>query len=313
MRMKKRLGILSLLMVLLLVGCNSAGSNNNKADKAETGENLVVDMMGREFEFEKTPERVVALNPSDADILASLGVEDKIVGRGSYVELPEGSEDVPVVATGQDLNAEEIIALEPDVVFTTDMGYTKEQMDAFDKMGIPVIVTNAKILDQVYESIEIFGEVMDRGEKANEVINEMKDFFANLPDKSDDLKGKKVYFEISPLEYGLWSAGKGTFMDEISSIMGMENIFSDINEWEEVSEEAVIERDPDFIVTNALFEEGGVKPVDEIMSRKGWEDISAVKNKQVLQIEDDQLSIPSPRLMKGAEALLEFANENEAK
>ncbi len=312
MRMKKHLGVLSLLMILFLVGCSTPVANN-QGEPAADSENLVVDMMGREFAFDKTPERVVALNPSDADILMSLGVEDKIVGRGSYVELSEGSEDVPVVSTGQDLNAEEIIALEPDVVFTTDMGHTKEQMEAFDKMGIPVIVTNAKILDQVYESIEIFGEVMDREEKAGEVIEEMKDFFKNLADESENLKGMKVYFEISPLEYGLWSAGKGTFMDEISTMMGMENIFSDINKWEEVSEEAVIERNPDLIVTNALFEEGDVKPVDEIMSRTGWENISAVKNKRVLQIEDDELSIPSPRLVKGAKALLEFANENVEK
>lgn len=308
--LKKSLSIVSLLMVLLLVACAPANTSNNQGVESEASENLVVDMMGREFVFDGVPERVVALNPSDMDILTALGVEDKVVGRGSYVELPEGAEDIPVVATGQDLNAEEILALEPDVVFTTDMGYTKEQMDTFDKMGIPVIVTNAKILDQVYESIEIFGSAMDREEKAGEVINEMKDFFENLPAQSESLKGKKVYFEISPLEYGLWSAGKGTFMDEISTIMGMENIFADINGWDEVSEEAVIERDPDIIVTNALFEEGDVMPVDEIMSRKGWENVSAVKNKQVIQIENDELSIPSPRLMKGAEALLEFANEN---
>lgn len=276
---------------------------------SETGEVTVTDMMGRELTIPSTPTKVVALRPSDSEILDAIGGIDSLIGRGTYVDYPESVLDLPVVATGRDMNAEEIIALEPDLILMSEMAQTEEQIEALQNAGINVVVTSAATIEEVYKSIELVGKVMNLEENAEEVVSKMKSDFEELGKTAEENAGKKIYFEISPLEYGLWSGGKGTFMDEIGNILGLENIFSDVEGWSEVSEEEVISRNPDYIVTIAMGSTEGETPVDEILGRTGWEGITAVENKKVLNLTDDSLSRPSPRLVEGAKALRDFISE----
>lgn len=57
----------------------------------------------------------------------------------------------------------------------------------------------------------------------------MKAAFADVAEKAAaaNVSGKTVYFEISPLPYGIWSAGQGTFMDELATLCGVTNVFHD--------------------------------------------------------------------------------------
>ena len=97
-----------------------------------------------------------------------------------------------------------------------------------------------------------------------------------------------------PLQYGLWTAGSGTFMDEIAAMLGLTNIFADVDGWAEVSQEQVIERNPDYIVTISMYYGEGPTPVEEILSRDGWADIAAVQNEAILNLPDNQLTRPGP-------------------
>ena len=53
----------------------------------------------------------------------------------------------------------------------------------------------------------------------------------------------------------------------------------------------------------------GPTPIEEIMSRPGWENVTAVKNGAILNLQNDELSRPSPRLAEGAQMLYDFINE----
>ena len=319
---------LSLFLVLVLVSAVFIGCSNNGANEVPESEGtedvtdvaqedtevvdlVIVDKLGREVTLEKTPERVVAITPSDAEILFAVGAGDTLVGRGTYVDNPEEAMEAPVVASGQEMNAEEIIALEPDLVLMSDMAQTEAQVEALTNAGINVIMTSSEDIAGVYESIEIIGKAMNKEDEAIDVIDEMKSVFAEIEENNEDNHGKTVYFEISPLEYGLWSAGSGTFMNEIAEIVGLENIFPDIEGWSEVSEEDVISRNPDYIITIALSSGEGESPVDEIMARPGWEVITAVENGDILNLVEEELSRPSPRLSEGAKILEDFVNESK--
>ena len=124
---------------------------------------------------------------------------------------------------------------------------------------------------------------------------------------------KTVYFEVSPLQYGLWTAGKGTFMDELATICGLKNAFDDVDDWASISEEQVIARDPDYIVTITMYYGEGPMPVDEILGREGWQDMKAVKNGQVFNASDSNaLSRPGPRLKDAAVELYNFIYGGQA-
>ena len=120
----------------------------------------------------------------------------------------------------------------------------------------------------------------------------------------ETVSGKTVYFEVSPLEWGLYTAGTNTFMNEIAAMCGLTNAFADIDGWASISEEQVLERNPDFIVSVAGMPEGDV----EIMGRESWAEVTAVKTGMVLNADADAFSRPGPRLKDAAVSLYNFIN-----
>ena len=82
--------------------------------------------------------------------------------------------------------------------------------------------------------------------------------------------------------------------------------FADVTGWGEISEEQVLERNPDYIVTISMYYGEGPTPVEEIESRAGWENVTAVKNGKILNLQNNELSRPAPRLAEGAQALYDF-------
>ena len=278
---------------------------------AESTAVTVTDMAGREISLDAPATKVVALTASDCEILAALGAEDTLVGRGEYCDYPESILEVPAVQSGADTNLEQIIALEPQVVIMAKMAQTEEQVAALEEAGIRVVVSDAQDIEGVYTAIRLIGALVGRNDEAEVMVADMQSAFADIAAKSENT-GKTVYFEVSPLQWGLWTAGKGTFMDELATLCGLTNAFADVEGWAEISEEQVLERDPDYIVTISMYYGEGPTPVEEIKSRAGWEGLKAVQNDAILNADSNEISRPGPRLKDAAETLYQFVSGDEA-
>ena len=303
--MKKRKSI-ALMLIMLILTAALAGCGNAVEDDAADTAVTITDMAGREITFDAPVERIVVLTPSDCEILYAVGAGDAVVGRGTYCDYPAEALDKPEVAAGADTNIEEIIALEPQVVLMNTMTQTEEQVAALEEAGIKVVVSNANDIAGVYTAIEMIGRMMGKDNEAQAVIDGMKKTFADVQSKAGGSSGQTVYFEVSPLEWGLWTAGSGTFMDEIAAMLGLTNIFADVEGWGEISEEQVIERNPDIIVTITMYFGEGPTPEQEIADRAGWQGIAAISNGAVFNADSNEISRPGPRLADAALALCEF-------
>ena len=277
------------------------------AATADTGNAVnVIDMTGREIVLEEPATRIVALTASDCEILYALGAGDMLVGRGEYCDYPAEVFDVPSVQSGYETNIEQIIALEPQVLLMSTMAQTEEQIAQLESAGVHVVVSDAQDIQGVYTAIEMIGTLMGKTAEADAIINGMKESFAEI-EAGAFTEEKTVYFEVSPLEWGLWTAGKGTFMNEVAEMMGLKNCFDDVEGWAEIAEEQVLERNPDFIVTISMYYGEGPTPEEEILGRSGWENVTAVKSGAILNLQNNELSRPAPRLADGARVLYDFA------
>jgi len=274
---------------------------------AEAAGVTVTDMFGRQVTLTEEVTRVVALEPSDCEILCALGCGDALVGRGKYCDYPASVLELPAVQSGSNTNLEEILALEPQVVIMSDMAHTEEQVNLLEQNGVKVIGTDANSISEVYDAIRLIAAVMGKGAEAENIIAEMQAAFDEIAAKSEKTD-KTIYFEVMPLEWGLWSAGTGTFMHELAEMCGMHNAFADIEGWQSVSQEQVIERNPDYIV---LVTGMGETAVDEVLGREGWEDMDAIKNGEVYNADSYALTRPAPRLMDAAIDLYNFLNDIE--
>ena len=292
--------ILSLLLALALL---AAAALTAQAE-------ALTDMAGREVVLDAPLTRAIALNPADCEILYALGAQDVLVGRGEYCNYPEDVLSLPSVNSGAQTNIEQILALEPEVIIMSKMAQTVEQVEALEKAGVRVVISDAQSLEGVYEAIALLGELTGREEAAEALAQEMRSGFDAIRQQAQTIE-KTVYFEVSPLEWGLWTSGKDTFLDELAQIVGLTNAFSDVTGWAEISQEQVLERNPDYIVTTAAYYGEGELPVDEIASREGWQDLRAVKNGAIYNADADMTSRPGPRLLDAAQALADFVHGME--
>ena len=317
--------ILALCLVFGMAGCGNTQTETKEPDATPvtgTTQNetpaptpeveepstavTITDMKGRRITLEEPAERIVALTASDCEILYAIGAGDTLVGRGKYCDYPAEVLDVPAVESGATTNLEEIIALKPDVLLMSDMAQTEEQIAQLEAAGIRVVVSEATDIEGVYTAIEMIGKLMGKDENAAAVIDSMKTTFEDIKARSTGDGTQTVYFEVSPLQYGLWTAGSNTFMDEIATMLGLTNCFADVDGWGEISEEKLLERNPDFIVTITMYFGEGPTPEEEILSRAGWEKVTAVQNKAILNLQNNELSRPAPRLADGAQMLFDF-------
>src|SRR5690625_569687 len=317
--MKKiNLFLLSLLLMMgILAGCgdtseNEETSNNQdtETEQTETSDNeaeegvfpvTLEDTSGEEVTIEEEPEQIVTLIPSITELAFALELGEKIVGVSDHDNYPEEVQDKEKIG-GLELNTEKILSLEPDLV----LAHPTNDADAIEQLrdsGLTVFVVNdATNFDEVYESIEMMAEVTGAKDKGEELITTMQDDLDVVAGKADEIDEddmKNVYIEISPAPE-IFTPGKNTFEDDILDILHAENVAKDEDGWVELSEEAVVEMNPDVIVLTYDYIE---YPVEEVMERKAWEVIDAVKDEQILLVDTDLVSRPSTRLVEGAEEL----------
>ena len=315
MKLRKTIAALLAALLLALTACAqpqppaaAAPAATALPAGAPAGNNpvTITDMAGREITLAEPATRVVALTAADCEILYALGAGDLLVGRGEYCDYPAAVLEVPSVQSGYETNLEQILALEPQVLLMAMMAQPEEHVAALEAAGVRVVVSDAQDIPGVYTAIEMIGTLLGRETEAAGMIDSMKAAFSELAEGAGGDGEKTVYFEVSPLEYGLWTAGADTFMNEIAELLGLRNAFADVSGWAEISEEQVLERNPDYIVTISMYFGEGPTPVEEILGRAGWQNVTAVKNGAILHLENNELSRPSCRLVDGARALYQF-------
>lgn len=293
--MKKRIISIILCMVLIFaVGCSST----------ET-EKTVTDREGNEVTIPTKIERIVSTAPSNTEVLVDLGVADKLVCVDNYSEGIEGlNKDVEKMDFSAP-DAEAIIGLEPDIIIAS--GYNKsgsgdDPFKAVSDAGISVVyIPSSNSINGIYKDIEFLASIVNAEDEGEKIISNMKKEISEIAEKGKTIKDKKtVYFEIGPAPT-LYSIGKDTFVNEMISLIGAENIFKDEESWISPTEESVLDANPDVILTNVNYVDD---PVSEIIGRQGWDSITAVKNKDVYSIDADSSSRPTPNIIK---ALKEMA------
>ncbi|WP_046174734.1 ABC transporter substrate-binding protein [Domibacillus indicus] len=300
------------LAAALLAGCGSQEAEEpaQTSEQAATEETAAfpVTVTGaddQKVEIEEEPKRIVTLVPSNTEIAYELGLGEEIVGVSDNDTYPEDVKNKEKVG-GMEFNVEKIISLEPDLVLAHDSAGAAAEtgLQQLRDAGIDVlVVNNAASIDEMYQSFELIGEATGTTAEAEAEVEEMKAGFAELEEKAASIKeedAKSVFFEIDPT---LYTAGGDTFLNEIFDLINAENTMADQEGWPQVTEEAVIEKNPDVILLNyGSYVENAV---DGVLTREGWENVNAIKNKEVVEVNGDITSRTGPRLVEGAEAIAE--------
>ena len=309
--------LLVLILSISLIACNTDADDDpvdngdivggedsleeDDEDKDEPG--VTVDRAGLEFKEVESTDSIVSLAPSITEILVDMGYGDNLVAADGPES--ESREGVPQDIIFMDMMApdvEQLIALDPDVIFATTMSFGggEDPLKAVKDQGISVVyIPSSESIEEIYEDILFIGQVLDDEEASEEIVNDMKEQIGEIRARNEDRESITVLFEIAAAP-DIYSFGDGVFLNEMMEILGFENILADNEGWMSVSEEIVVDKNPQIIFTNVAYIEN---PVEEILSRDGWDVITAVSNEDVYYIDNSASSLPNHNIVK---ALLEM-------
>lgn len=296
--MKKNvLKVFCLFMMIITFTCCGVETSNSSS-------NLTKDRAGNDITIPSKIDKIITISPSITETLVDLGLSDKIIGIDTYSTGIEGlNADLPTF----DIMApdtEKLIALKPDIVFITSMSEVNgvNPFKPLIDVGICVAcIPTSDSIQSIKEDIEFLGKVIKQEDKSKVIIKNMEDEIDKIKKIGDTiLEKKKVYFEIASAPY-MYSFGKNVYLNEMIEMIGATNVLSDQESWISVSEEIILNSNPDVILTNVNYIDN---PIEEIKARNGWENISAVKNNQVYYIDNDASSHSNEFIIK---ALKEMA------
>ena len=299
--MSTKIKIIAFLLMAVMVITLTASCGNDTAEKPDTSK----DREGNSITLPETINKIVAMGPSNTEILVALGFGDKIIAADDYSSnITELKSDV-MFFDMYEPDAEKILDLQPDVMFITGMTRSDgiDKYSILEDAGICIIfIPSSSSIDSIKEDIRFVAAVLGADSKGSSIISDMEKEIDAIKKIGDTITADKktVYFELSAAPY-MYSLGTGTFINEMIEMIGAVNCLADMGEWFAVADEAALEANPDVILTSVNYIDA---PVDEIKSRPGWDAITAVQNNNVYYIDTDASNRPSHNVIK---ALKEMA------
>lgn len=250
----------------------------------------VKDCRGKTVKIAHEPKRIVALSPSNTEILFALGLGNKVVGVDTWSDYPAAASKKPKVGDRK-TSVVKVISLKPDLVLAHGK-LNDETIRTLEKHKLKVIAVDPKNIDQVISDIKFIGRVTNREKKAAQIANRIISAKESVSNKTKHIRKKpRVLISIQPDP--LWTAGPNTFIDEILDICKARNIAYDAKPgFNQFSSEAAVWRNPEVII--------GMTKGDKHAFGSGiWKNTAAAKSKRVYEVDPASLVRPGPRLAEG--------------
>tara|TARA_R110002073_G_scaffold60209_22_gene151300 strand:- start:4088 stop:5035 length:948 start_codon:yes stop_codon:yes gene_type:complete len=293
--------ILSLLVAVL--GCHDHSPQTPTPPTAASV--VVVDRLDRELRFEAIPRRIVSLSPSTTELLFAIGAGAQVVGATKHCNYPDAAAEVPRVGAGtlESISRETILSLQPDLVLCK-WDTHQPLVDPLTRLGISVIAIGPENLQALFQEARLLGKVLGRESEADALVDSMTmrlDHLTSLVEQIAPRERRSVFYEV--WDDPLMTAGPNSFIGELLTLGGMQNIFADTSvRYPKVSSEVVVHRNPEVILAPSTHADQ--VSVQQLLSRQGWSEITAIREQQVYLIDGDQVSRCGPRLIDALEQMI---------
>ena len=260
----------------------------------------VRDALGRRVVLPAAPQRLVTIFASNTELVAALGMADRIVGVEDYTRFPPEVAGRPKVGGRLGFSVDAVVAQRPDLVIVTPARQAAQQLvDPMERIGVPVIVLLSRSVGEVLDNIRLVGRatgVPERGEALAASLQQRLDRVAAQVAGRPALRAVMITGRIGN---GMLLVARGdTYTGEAMLKAGSRFALAGRGAVPQVSPEAVLASDPDVL----LFA-GTRAALDELVRLPGWRDLRAVRDGRALTVSRSEFLIPGPRTIDGIESL----------
>ncbi len=242
---------------------------------------------------------MVALYGAFNEILAGMGMADRIVARTEADATPPSIAALPVIGTHMRPNLERVLAVKPDLVLQmAGRGEAEQAVEALSRLGVPVAVFSITDFPGLYAAILRIGTLTGAKEAADSLVAALQERLAALVAKAAGKARSKVFFEVR--SGSLLAAGKGSMVDAVIAAAGGENAVTAEKKIVRLADEELLRLAPDVCLTQRGPMNPEARPMTE---RPEYAALPCVKNGRAFLVDEALYSRPGPGSVDAAEAL----------
>ncbi|MFV0381226.1 MAG: ABC transporter substrate-binding protein [Breznakia sp.] len=305
--MRIRIFVFLLCGLLVFSGCSSS---TKKANQTNDTIIEVSDKEGNALQFKKTPTRVVALSSSWADLWLLAG--GSLIGTTSDVEDRNLETDnvLSIVGTVKEPNMEEVLGLEPDfVILSQDISSHKNIANTLKDAKIPYYVTKVETFNDYLKVLKDFTTITQKNDHYQTYGKKLEMKVDTLLEKRPNNQQPSALF-MRAFSTGVKAKASDHVVCTILDDIGVNNIATQEGfPLEDISMEAIIEADPDYIFITMMGDEADAKQSvkTSLESHPTWQTLQAVKNHNVVFLEKELYQYkPNARWADAYETILKI-------
>ena len=290
--------IMALFVLPGLAGCSPEPGTESLSS------NEFLDQAGRVVRFDKAPQKIVSLAPSNTEILFALGLGEKVVGVTDYCDYPPEAKEKPSIGGFFTPNVEIIVSLAPDLILA-ESNHIAEVIPQLEKLGLKAVVLDPLTLGEVLEAISLVGKITGKTKEASRLVKDMESRIEKVTDKAKDLpESKRPRVFYITWHDPLITVGSKNLGDDLIEKAGGVNIFHVLEGAPIVSLEEVVQANPDVIIAGIGMGTGEDLPLQFVRDESRLAGTNALKNNRVYSVSIDLAGRPGPRIVDALEDFL---------
>lgn len=253
---------------------------------------------GRTVMLQQPARRIVSLAPHLTELLFAAGAGDRVVGAVAYSDFPAAARQVPRIGDSAQLDLERIVALKPDLLVVWRDGNSAQQLERLAALKLPVYASEIHRMADIETTLQRLGTLAGTRDTADARAHAFAGEIAQLRTQYAQRPPLKVFYQI--WHRPLLTVNGRHLISEALSICGGRNLFGGLPLLTPtVSEEAVLQADPDAIVTGSVDPNGP----DNLDGWRRLRSLRAAREGHLFVVNPDTLHRPSPRMADGTREL----------
>ena len=260
----------------------------------------VTDAFGRRVTVPAPPQRIVTIFSSNVELIAALGLTDRIVGIEAFTRYPPEVIGRPLVGGRLGFSVDAVVGLKPDLLVVTPAREAAHTLvDPMERLGIPIVVLTGRTVAEILHNIRLLGQLTGVPERGEAVTAKLEARLADVAERTKGREGPRAVMVRGRVGNGLLLVARpDTYTGDAMVLAGGRFALENRGPISQVSPEAIINSDPDVL----LFA-GSQAELDDMISRPGWSTMRAVRTKRVHTVSRAEFLIPGPRTFDGIERL----------
>ncbi|MDM0121953.1 ABC transporter substrate-binding protein [Variovorax arabinosiphilus] len=269
----------------------------------------VRDALGRTVVLPAPPQRLVTIFASNTELVAALGLVDRIVGVEEYTRFPQEAAAKPKVGGRLGFSVDAVVAQRPDLVIVTPARQAAHQLvDPMERLGVPVIVLLSRSVGEVLDNIRLIGRATGVSERGDALAQSLQVRLDRVAQQVAGRPAPRIVMVTGRVGNGmLLVARSDTYTGEAMVLAGGRFAIAGRGAVAQVSPEAILASNPDVL----LFA-GTQAALDDLVQLPGWRDMRAVREQRAVTVSRSEFLIPGPRTIDGIESLARWLHPVKA-